>query len=297
MDEKSLDSFLYDVPGIISTHGTQYLCTNTENLLIFNDLKVGSRTVERWFEIPYIRITIDTNSFKNFIPKEPTTETVINDILNKIPIKKDILFIYRNPFRKTITGLFEDFHQCVKIGRERDVRLFDKIVSNIDNNVLKKLVKQNEGVVHHLFNWDNPHNTNIPLAYKQELFSEMFLQFLKIKKDEGSLLTEHASPLCYSTYQMIKECMEGVQNFYLFDLDNKTLSLENTLNNYKKKSDNYENVNNSNISHFNNFTNSFKQDSIHFYISKILSIEYNFYFRLRNHTNNIKEINENDNSG
>ena len=138
----TLDSFLYTLPDTIASYTSRYLCTNTKNLLIFNDLKVGSRTVEHWFEITAIKVAIETNSFRDFIPKDPSIKNDIEKILKKIPIEKDILFIYRNPFRKTISGLMEDFNQCIRVSRKDDVVMFSKIISNTHNDVLQKILKE-----------------------------------------------------------------------------------------------------------------------------------------------------------
>lgn len=284
----TLDSFLYTLPDTIASYTSRYLCTNTKNLLIFNDLKVGSRTVEHWFEITAIKVAIETNSFRDFIPKDPSIKNDIEKILKKIPIEKDILFIYRNPFRKTISGLMEDFNQCIRVSRKDDVVMFSKIISNTHNDVLQKILKENEGSVYRLFNWDSVDDFKETLEERRELFSTMFFEFLKIKNNEGRLFEHHSLPMCYSTYQLIKECMESNQNFYLFDLDDKSISLENFLNKYKEKSESYQNTNNSNISHFDNLTDWFKNDSIHEHLARILDIEYNFYFRLKNHEKNIK---------
>ena len=289
----TLDYLLHSVPAGTPSHSSNYLCTNTENLLIFNDLKIGSRTIKDWFNTPSTKITIETTDFKRFLPKEPNTEILINNILSKISIQKDILLIYRNPFRKTITGLLEDFLACIQVEKLEDGGLFFEIYSNVENNIFKKIIRKHNGNVHSLFNWDCSEDMGISTSQKVELFSTLFLEFLKIKKETGGLFEKHSTPMCYSTYQLIKECLDDTQKFYLFDLDDKDISLENFLERYKTPPKIYSKLNTSNISHFSKFTDWFKEHPIHEYLTNLLHIEYNFYLRLKSHQNNIKnKLNE-----
>lgn len=224
-----------------------YLIADTSNLAIIHTYKVGTRFINAWKnddENESREFQFEYCPYRNIFTLEHGEYDIIKKLHQKQNVGKDILVIYRNPIQKTITGLVEDFSQsCLKLQNEIE---FAETLSHIDNIEYKKIIldikqkyisdmnKPNEesySEFKHLFmDGEYIYDTDI-LAEKA--WKEFFYAYVLYRMRTFTLSNRHSSFWSYPCYFLINEFLENNQNFYLLDLDNKSLSLNNFLNKYK----------------------------------------------------------------
>lgn len=261
----------------------KYIATNCENLFVINHFKIATRQIKDWSNKgPDCTFGIEPKTFYPDDTTIPVSKEVI-DILNQKSIEKDILLIYRNPIKKAITGLIEDFEMaCIRMENKEE---FYEVINNIKDNRFKKLLlsKIDSGDLHDVLSNTFVYSTDI---LSSDVYTEMFLEWLIIRRDKFKLFEFHSEPFCFSAYYLLKEYLENNQNFYLFDLDDKNISLVDFLKKYKQ----FENLSidtYSNKPHIEKLSSKFENSHIKLDIIDRLSFETLCYNKLRTHKNNI----------
>ena len=274
-----------------------YLCLNEQNVYIINHYKLGTRFVNFWFtknhqdQIPNV---IEHNLEEGL--KYPTSDGNWNNIIERKPINKNILLLYRNPINKTITGLIEDFGESILRGKNSDE--YDEVLNTISNNTYKKLltrltdkkewrVKEFEEVFNSEFIYDTDIRTD-------NVYTHLFTSYVEIRRRNNTINDRHSEYHTGSFYFLINEYLRDVQNFRIFDLDNEDLNLANVLKQYQKSRNIHteQKENWSNLNYKSLLTNEFWDSSIFSKIKKDLEDEILFYNALKANKNNIRNTDE-----
>lgn len=270
-----------------------YLCLDTPKLYIINDYKIGTRFVNSWFkknhmdQVPNVLIqdeygnTSDETSDKNW-----------KKILKGKKLTKKILILYRNPIEKTITGLLEDFSESIIRGKHPQE--YKDTIDNINNHVHHKILRtltfnneENSDKFDEVFSGEFIYDTPIK---SDDVFTSLFTSYVDMRRKKQSLNDKHARYHICSFYFLINEFLRDVQDFELFNIDNKDIQLSKVLSKYKKSPNNLERT--TNLQYKKLLTEDFWKSDIFTSIEKDMEDEVLFYYAMKRSKFNIVNTDE-----
>lgn len=286
----------------------------SDSLIGITYAKCGSRYLSSWFKPNgycslinvYYDYKINSTTDQIRIHADETAEELSEEDLNRIrinineeynkfllgDIKKDILFLYRNPFERLISGIVQEFFSeihSVEYGAKIKSKLnliqggidfYSKIVSN--QSFFDSVIQNDE----HLSKDEYNILQFLLLEYALE-YTDLFLQN-----------TTHTNPQLIPLYIFIENLSKYNNQIKLFDLDNEELDLNVFLSKkfLNKVQLNSENPRNSNFlfkkmllenSESDNSV-THKQHLIKSRIENSLRMEMVYYTILRAHKLNVK---------
>jgi hypothetical protein len=263
-----------------------YLCLNTPKLYIINDYKVGTRFVNSWFNKQHM------DQVPNQIPQMGSDDKLWVKILNRKKINKNILMIYRNPLEKTITGLLEDFSETIIRGN--DPQEYKDALDNINDHVHFKILKsltfsneENSYKFDEVFSNEFIYDTPIKSA---DVFTSLFTSYVDMRRKKVSLNDKHAKYHICGFYFLVNEFLRDVQDFTLFNIDNKDIQLHKVLSKYKKPPKELEST--SNLKYKKLLTEDFWNSDIFKHIKNDMEDEILFYHAMKESKFNIINTDE-----
>lgn len=263
-----------------------YLCLDTTKLYIINDYKVGTRFVNSWFNKKHM------DQVPNQIPQMGSDDKLWVKILNRKKINKNILMIYRNPLEKTITGLLEDFSQTIIRGN--DPQEYKDALDNINDHVHFKILRsltfaseENSDKFDEVFSDEFIYDTPIKSA---DVFTSLFTSYVDMRRKKQSLNDKHAKYHICGFYFLVNEFLRDVQDFRLFNIDNKDIQLHKVLSKYKKPPKEFDST--SNLKYKKLLTEDFWNSDIFKHIKNDMEDEILFYHALKESKFNIINTDE-----
>jgi hypothetical protein len=288
--------------------------TTSDSLIGITYAKCGSRYLTSWFKPNgycslinvYYDYKINSTIEQIRIHSDETAEELSEEELNIIRInineeynkfllgntKKDILFLYRNPFERIISGIVQEFFSEIRSVEYGDkmksklnliqggIEFYSKIISN--QNIFDSVIQNDE------------HFTKDEYTILQFLLLEYALEYTDLFLQN----TTHTNPQLIPLYIFIENLSKYNNQIKLFDLDNEELDLNVFLSKKFINKDilNSENSRNSNFlfkkmllenSDFDDSINH-KQYLIKTRIENSLRLEMVYYTILRSHKLNVK---------
>lgn len=281
---------------------------SSEKLIVITLNKVASRYVSLFFKNDSptnYEATVDVDSEFNIMNytlpnkfnslykiKESTAIATLkkewDEILNK-KNKKDILFLYREPYERTISGISQEF-------------LVD--MENVKNTFITKLFVQNLYDINTYHSFLNDSITHIVKNEKDKVY-ELYSNFIKeyIKFESIALIKKHhVRPYLIYLYDFLKNHDIDRNKLFLLNIDDSSIDLESFLNRYelernKKINDKTARGSNNEIKQLVEKTiNDFTSDvhnrelySIARYIENIIEMETVFFEKIKKLPQNIKD--------
>lgn len=211
---------------------------STNKFIIITVPKVASRFIERSLKQDSLlnsNIVYIDNDLKL---KKTEISNLSNEILmdinqiNTKKNKKDLLFLYRNPYNKLLSGIAQDFNQNIK----EDKFLFNIVVDHYikDNNIdidENELVNYSSQLIHPDHNpYGNFHNRQAELKSKstdinvvfEELYEYLINKFIQHSYVERNFETIHTHDYLYILYTFLNSNDIDLNKVKILDIDYDT---------------------------------------------------------------------------
>jgi len=240
-----------------------------DTLFLFESGDKNIFSINDKFQINKVLETEIDNSFEDL------------DLIFSNKNKKDILFLYRSPQKKYLSGLIQDFNGMLSNDTHSNNFLIDYHFNS--NPRFKDFFDLKAYEIKELIDTSS--------AEKEPEFFEYYTDLLEIYLKfhiNNNISTNHGTPTLYLTYSIINEKIKDTNKLYLLDIDQGEPDiLVNFLSKYEIEPKRKININ-SNKNGITLINNILKENQyLKQKLGKNLSSERTFYNLLRKNNNNI----------
>jgi hypothetical protein len=263
---------------------------SNDKLVIITTKKVASRFIEKSLKlkITYFENTIIINDdlkiepFKNSI----VNSEIRNDInlINSKKSKKDLLFLYRNPYNKLISGIAQDFNI---IFTDRNFLLDVLLDYYYNEHTINDISKEELKIyAREYVNGENKIKNEKYYKYFKSIYEFLIHKFIKYSYSSENDNTIHTHNYLYILYTFLNNNNIDLNKVKIIDIDSDENLLQNFLNLYEIETSSIDKES-------NNSTKEIIESLLHKIPNKNLvdnklKQEYFFYKLLKNSNLNFK---------